>query len=881
MVCRETKVGSAMTSYVKISDGLEEYQSLSLYHELMAEAPRNAVAPQAATRADFADDMIAKVQASRSFTQRRKQSLVERLTAARTAPVAGDVFYATQRIEERSRLAKVALDDYYDRTARSLGCTVGEVRARLRASYEESKRERTLSAPGEWADTFRSRPGQVHLPMDRHTAYAMWRIDTEVAERQEAAETTPIITGHTRVENPVLSAVGYDAATRRLEIEVRSRPGHMQAYQNVTPTTYEAMMASEDPGAYYRRHIAGSAAHAYPTVADANEAGVVRRCASCGQFADSAHNCPPHGSAREEANTVERVRLQQRVLRARSAVASGTREERIAAYAAVDGTSFNRATEMVDEEDRVAALSPDTAMRHRQNQHLVARIQPYRGDSGIFRVTALSTVRFILDEEPQADLPVWARITRVEDPDRGAVEVSPGVVTGRVLATRISGHTSRRDGVYEIGHHTEREQILQCTCAAYRRNYRCEHVDQVMRDMNQRINQDDLRRRHQIAAAQAEVEAQAQVEHAEHLTAQDRAQRRRAAGLSAPDAGPDYSANTAAFQADYTAAMAQVAAGENPMTYMRENATGGLGARDGGRAFGVEIEFDFDRGMAWEDRQVAIDNIGLELYEAGLARTSRQERHMASSARGYTENHQGGWVFENDGSVVGEVVSPIMYDEPETWANLEKVCDIIKRNGGKPTVGSGGHVHVSTGDYDHDVATYNRMLSMYNEYEDVLTRLATNPERGTHRSTHGYNWAVPNPVHPRGYNSTQAAVQANVGRAINMGDMHAGSVSDHAEFRMWDATLEPEAIQGHIKMSLALTEAAVRDSNVQPGPPQPTGTSRRASTEARAGARRLTGEQWRESTTTFRRFVDTMFTRDVDKKQMTALFARTKWQRMA
>ena len=96
---------------------------------------------------------------------------------------------------------------------------------------------------------------------------------------------------------------------------------------------------------------------------------------------------------------------------------------------------------------------------------------------------------------------------------------------------------------------------------------------------------------------------------------------------------------------------------------------------------------------------------------------------------------------------------------------------------------------------------------------------------------------------------------------------------------MWDSTLEPEAIQAQIKMSLALTAAAHRETGYQPESRQPRGTSRADSRVRRDGARRMTGDDWRESTKRYRKMVDTLFRRPEDKKQMTGLFARTKWQR--
>lgn len=233
MTCRTTPIGSAMTSYVKILDGIEEYQSLSLYHELMRETSETTPPPTTEERTAFIDEMAAKVETSTNFTDARKRSLHNRLGEARAAFVPGDIYYASQRIEQRAHVAKVALDDYYNRTARELGESVGQVRARLAASYEESKRERSMIAPSEWSGEYKRRPGNAGLPMDRHTAYAMWRIDNEITERQDAVTTRPTVTNHNRINGTGLSAVGYDPETGRLEVEFRRSQGQFYAYRDV------------------------------------------------------------------------------------------------------------------------------------------------------------------------------------------------------------------------------------------------------------------------------------------------------------------------------------------------------------------------------------------------------------------------------------------------------------------------------------------------------------------------------------------------------------------------------------------------------------------------------------------------------------------------
>jgi Putative amidoligase enzyme len=321
-----------------------------------------------------------------------------------------------------------------------------------------------------------------------------------------------------------------------------------------------------------------------------------------------------------------------------------------------------------------------------------------------------------------------------------------------------------------------------------------------------------------------------------------------------------------AFDQVYEEARARRAGGADPVEYMTENATDGLGARNGGRAFGVEIEFDIEPGV---DRYTALQAIGRDLHAAGLTQSSRQQPyhgggHIAS------ENHRGGWKFETDSTVAGEIVSPKMYDEPETWQNLAKVCEIVRRHGGIATTRTGGHVHVSLNDFDHTVENHNRLLQTAAGYQDTLYRLAQNPGA---RNQRGGSYCVPNRDPGRGYASIDSARGSNSGHlGLNFGSVH-GTRADHAEFRMWDGSLRPGVIQAQINLSLGMTAAAARGGYTPP-------SHERIGTHLNRNPRRrrMRGQEWRDQTHSFRQLADTVFRRARNSAQAAALFASTRWQ---
>jgi hypothetical protein len=349
--------------------------------------------------------------------------------------------------------------------------------------------------------------------------------------------------------------------------------------------------------------------------------------------------------------------------------------------------------------------------------------------------------------------------------------------------------------------------------------------------------------------------------------ASDHAQSVAARQLAPPaPTGPPWSEDTTAFQAAYDAARARSAGGEPAVPFYTENATGGLGARDGGRGFGVELEFDLP-GTDYNTRAAALQAIGNDLHAAGLTRTPNQTGYHSS-------NDYSRWRFENDSTVDGEIVSPILYDEPASWQQLQQVVDIVRRHGGQATTRAGGHIHVGVADFDHTVENHRNLLGVFHEHEDVVYRLAQNPAARQHR---GQRWCTPNHVPAAGYQSVGEVARNNPhSRGVNFGGVH-GNSTDHVEFRMWDGSLDPGVIQAQVNLSLGMTHAALHAERGAVWGHEPIGVHRRRNSDVPRGTA-LRGDRWRDNTSGFRRLLDRVFTRDANREQATALFAATHWQ---
>jgi len=227
-------------------------------------------------------------------------------------------------------------------------------------------------------------------------------------------------------------------------------------------------------------------------------------------------------------------------------------------------------------------------------------------------------------------------------------------------------------------------------------------------------------------------------------------------------------ADDAAFQELYR----QARQGNLPYEY--ENVLNGSN-----NTFGVEIEF------SGGDRAA----IARELYERGLIPEPRQVSYHANRQPGM-------WSFETDASVRdgGELVSPVFRDTPETWRQIEEVCEVVRRHGGRATASCGGHVHIGSGPLDHEREHWQRLVRLCRENEDLIYRIAAGGEsRGRHRGTH---YTVP---------LTRISTM-DLQRTGHYGAVNARQYT--VEFRYFNGTLDPRQIQTNIRLAHGLMNAA-------------------------------------------------------------------------
>ena len=285
--------------------------------------------------------------------------------------------------------------------------------------------------------------------------------------------------------------------------------------------------------------------------------------------------------------------------------------------------------------------------------------------------------------------------------------------------------------------------------------------------------------------------------------------------------------------------------------YERENVIG-----DPNQTFGVEIEFD----------GADANEVARAFHAAGLASTPNLQGY-------HSHREPGKWVVERDSTVTGEVVSPVLQDTPETWAQLERACAILRENGARVTARTGGHVHVGadSAGLDHDVGRFRRVANACAWAEDLMYRLAAATGRGGRRhrgAGNGYRWCGPMGAgqfeEAQSLNELASHVGASHGFGLNYGNLLESRRT--IEYRYFDSSLDPARLQANIKLACWITKRA----SILPDSAIPTERVRLGS--------HADGQVTDSNDGLLRRFADTIFVRPQDKLKLYWLFQRSAWQ---
>lgn len=856
MSCRETSSGSALTSYARLLMGrrISEPATLSTFHYLrnlyLSRDPEQRRVYTQAEYDDFLQRSIDRVEHASGFTERQRESILARLRAAQSDAMPDQAtVYALRNLTPTMRERDAALTSFIAGVAQETGQGISEVRERFNSlSSGVTRRNATDYTP-----EGRELAAGLGIPRDPGSVHAVQQLHSEVRHMQaaRAARATQRIVRRevedwrnreTTVPGLSVEQWGYDPRNGRLEVVTRD--GYLgettiHAYRGVPQEVADSI--AHNPGGAWYTQVRGNPDYQYEDEIEAALDGAAPRCAACGQFANNQHACEAIAQPQPDQ--------------------TGVSVRRMARYTGNSGR-WTRQSVPIYYVDNQGAMREDTVS---------AYLPPIR--------------RFQTEvRSGPVDVDIdYARITLPQVDNQGRMQGSMGNLSGRVRASLDE------DGALVVD--TSR---VQCRCMTFRTEGTCPHIGvmaQMVRDRYERPNAATQEGRRRIAQAEALEEAATRIERMREAAAatdwmRDPATAQEAASTWIREAEIIYSEDSDGFRADIEEALERAAAknGAPDIPFMTENALDGLCTRESGKGFGVEIEYEFPSSMSYPDRIAATERIGQQLYAAGLTYSPDMQPYRASQRRGVRDTHSdpdgvGNWSWERDGSVEGELVTPIMYDEPETWQKLDQALQILRDNGAVAGTRAGAHVHVGTADFNGSPAAYAELSRIVVQHEDVIARLASNPQRGTHRNN-GYSRPTPN-VPPTGFHdiSDVRDWQRPVGRyaLLNVENVRGGS-SDHPEFRIFDSSLDPGTVQAQIKMSVAMTEAAKRNALLGG-----TGRDREP-----WGANYLKGEtatrdtpqtvdQMVENSSTTRSFIDMLFRRRADKAQVASIFAHTRW----
>lgn len=848
MSCRTTPAGSAFTSYARFANGsvLSDVATLSTFHRLRSlYQGRSPEDRRAYTDEDYRgliQRQMERVRNLRNLSEARRESMLARLQQAYDDPNLPDqsTLYALFNLNPTIRSRGNAQDRFISNYAARFEITREEALNRWREIENSIDRSRSAPNPTTFTEENQTLARDMDLPRDPGSVHAMSVMNDELNVREMIVASNAV----QRIERSVsdipvdekrtITEYGYDPRSGRLEVVVHDNENGEQvfAYRDISEEDYNSHInaGEADFVLWWRDTIHGSSEHAYSTSLEAAQAGRAPRCTVCGQFADMRHSCP--------------------------VLPEPTR------FTSYSGRWTRQDVELPRPAD---PSNPD------------AEPGSYHWN---YRLPGAMRLREAFQEGPvRVPLSEWMRNWT---PD--------GYEHARLNGSLMAYRTEEGEVAFNVAE-------LNCSCDSYNETGQCRHIDGATMALRRRLIPPQRRPLSSLTPAER-AERQAEAER----RANERAEQARQAASNDWTRNEEtlaearrtwrssseilYSENTEAFEVAFRAA-SESASNESPnIPYQRENALDGMATRGSGQAFGVEIEYDFPPSMSYHERREANNAIGRELFAAGLASSPSQLGYGASRRLGFRDTHNDGsgnsnWSFERDGSVGGgELVTPAMYDEPETWERLETAIDILKRHGAVTSRKAGAHVHVGTGTYNGDSSKYTELARLMTQHEDVMLRLASDPHRGKHRNTHYTSPLREVPV--EGFSDLTQAKRWQGGRtsALNMTStarQGEDSSKDHVEFRVFDASLHAGALQGQIKTAVAMTNAAARIAGEGPTKrtKEPAGShSERA--KAR-GRRRLTSEDLAEDTATFRSLLDTLFTRKADKDQLISMFAHTKW----
>lgn len=315
---------------------------------------------------------------------------------------------------------------------------------------------------------------------------------------------------------------------------------------------------------------------------------------------------------------------------------------------------------------------------------------------------------------------------------------------------------------------------------------------------------------------------------------------------------------------------------------------------------GVDVPYEYDNVLNGQDITFGIEleftggdhnAIARDLYNQGIV--SDPYRLGYGSGNRDRTSDSSKWHIERDCSIVdsndrgGEIVSPVLKDTPETWRNIEKICEVAKRHGARINQKCGGHVHIGMEPLDTAKQRWKRFFKIMTGYEECVFR-AAGGDRGIIRG--GYeHYSMPfsrraesGISEVRGSFNTESDVRNMVNRVtdtryygINLTNIRNVGRANTVEFRYFNGSLNPKQIQANVKLASGIMMAA-RKSRTRDI--QSIGYEVSENFKRRGNMVNNYDQTDRRSSKKIAEFLDIAFTRKSDKDALLNVFSKTRWR---
>lgn len=289
--------------------------------------------------------------------------------------------------------------------------------------------------------------------------------------------------------------------------------------------------------------------------------------------------------------------------------------------------------------------------------------------------------------------------------------------------------------------------------------------------------------------------------------------------------------------------------------------------------FGIELEFV--GGDA--------DAIARELYDLEICAYNYRVGYHSPGVPGK-------WRLERDGSVSsgtggGEIVSPVLKDTPETWRNIETICEVAKRHGAQINYQTGAHVHIGMEPLDTARQRWRRFFNIVGSYEECIFRLAGGDLGGIRSGYSHYSMPFSNRASDAAVARFTMDTPEDVNRltrnvsgmdryyGINLTNVYQRHSPDTVEFRYFNGSLNPAQIQANIKIANGIMMASEKARTKDLDDMQVSESMKKRGNMLKESA----GNNRRDEAQIMK-FVDIMFSRKKDKDNILSVFTKNRWR---